>query len=529
VVKLLTSALQRVTPSRNYLIAVGAIANIVALTALLAIPLYFDRPIAEVINKVDDRLSKSNQPVAKTLHHLLGRLDMDPKIEKMSTPPRVSHTLKPLNSAANPDNYYPYQTYDPDGRPHKLPAGHFRPSITSRRVHVDTQDAIARAIKNAKPGQIITIAPGNYRFSGRAISVTRPGTATEPIYVRAERLGSVTLSMNTLEGFHVKAPYWIFENLNIVGACESDQHCEHAFHVVGKGSSFVLRNSIVRDFNASLKVNGLIISGTRAWPDYGLIEHNVFQNSSARETGNTVALLNIDSVDHWVVRGNYITDFAKARGNKVSYGAYMKGNGKSGIFERNVVICENKLPVDGGIRLGLSFGGGGTENKYCRGQSCATEHRGGVMRNNIISNCSEDVGIYLNKSADTRIYNNLLLNNLGIDIRYASSSAVITNNLISGRIKQRDGGIEKSNNNYIDRACFGHNRSDCFFDELYADPDNIDLRLLLVENPIWSAGLPVNDLTEDLCGMPRGQDIDLGPIQYSNGLDCLQSQNPNLR
>jgi hypothetical protein len=67
-------------------------------------------------------------------------------------------------------------------------------------------------------------------------------------------------------------------------------------------------------------------------------------------------------------------------------------------------------------------------------------------------NCTTDVGIYLNRSANTLIHNNLIYNTTGIDVRFPTSSATIYNNIIDGRIKDRDGGSHKETNNITERS-----------------------------------------------------------------------------
>ena len=56
----------------------------------------------------------------------------------------------------------------------------------------------------------------------------------------------------------VQGKYWTFEDLVIVGTCTPANHglCEHAFHVTHDADFFVMRNSVLRDFNAMLKVAG---------------------------------------------------------------------------------------------------------------------------------------------------------------------------------------------------------------------------------------------------------------------------------
>ncbi|MBZ0304473.1 MAG: PE-PGRS family protein, partial [Anaerolineae bacterium] len=363
------------------------------------------------------------------------------------------------------------------------------------------------------PGTVIQLEPGVYRFSGRNIAITRGGEQQAPIILRSPVLGEAQLEFSLLEGFHVKAPYWVFENLLITGTCDEDSACEHAFHVVEKGRSFVLRNSIIRDFNAAIKVNGV----NNHYPDYGLVEHSSFYNTRPRETANPVSLLNINSSDRWLIRGNLLADFFKTKGDRVSYAAYMKGNGSQGIFEQNLVVCELNLHPDSTTQVGLSFGGGGTAKQYCRDQKCLTEHTVGIMRNNIILNCSNDVGIYLNRSAQTQIYNNAILNSLGIDVRFDTSTATIVNNIVAGRIQDRDGGYSFRENNLVDLDCMKPGFPipfNCSFENWFRSPYQADLAIKNGQS-LLGRGIEVEDLTEDFCGNKRiPPKIDIGPIQY---------------
>lgn len=488
----------------------------------LALYIYLDQPIGHFIDKISNYLVYERKGPERMVGKLLFRSGL---ADDWNTPPvHVKKNIKPnpLITAANSVNQYPYQLYDDLGHPLGLKPGLFLPPSNHHKVNVNSSNELLSAIRRAKEGDIITLSPGIYRLNGRSIPITRAGSASSPIYVRSEQLGAAKLEMNMLEGFHIRAPYWVFENLDIRGVCNKDSNCEHAFHVVSKGSSFTLRNSKLVDFNAPIKVNGAQEKKKDYFPDKGLLEYNLFANTKPRKTSNPVTLVNINSVNNWVVRGNFIADFSKGGGDHVSYGAFMKGNSANGLFERNLVICEHKVAADRGIRIGLSFGGGATGRQFCRNRDCTIEHSNGVMRNNIILNCSHDVGIYLNKAANSRIYNNLLHNNLGIDVRFPTSSALVTNNIISGRIKDRDGGISHADNNHIDRNCVGNQRRYCGFDSLYSMPDIGDFRLSAFNNPIQARGNPIDELTDDFCGNPRTSPIDLGPIQYSQGHSCLQ-------
>ena len=299
-----------------------------------------------------------------------------------------------------------------------------------------SMEAFRFAVADARPGQVLELAPGSYLFD-HDLDIRRPGAPGAPIVVRAARLGEVTLKFTTSEGFRVAAPNWSFENLVMEGVCAADGDCEHAFHLVGSASNTVIRNNRLLDFNSPIKVNG----EDHAYPDSGLIEGNVLLNRRARHTGNPVTAIDIVAASRWVVRGNLVADFAKDGGNRTSYAGFMKGGGEGGVFENNVVACRRSVGPQAAdeARVGLSFGGGGTEERYCRDGTCRFEHRGGVMRNNIVLNCS-DVGIYLNKATGTRIIDEVLYQTAGIDIRFPTSSAEVRGAVFDGRIRERDGG-----------------------------------------------------------------------------------------
>ena len=430
------------------------------------------------------------------------------------------------------------------------------------RIEVADGRALAKAIGQAKPGDVITIAPGRYPL-GR-ITVRASGRRDAPIRVRALTPGSVLLEATSTTGFKVAAPYWTFENLEIRGRCSKHANCEHAFHIVGAASGTVLRGNILWDFNAPIKGNGENTASGRMFPNDVLIEGNAFFNTSIRDTRKPVSGFDVVGGKRWIVRGNFFADFAKSSGSQVSYAGFLKGNSSNGVYERNLVICEWRHT--GGIRVGLSFGGGGTSNPaICDAGDCTHNHSAGIIRNNIIANCVSDVGIYVNKSRDIGIYNNLLFNTYGIDVRFPVSTADVQNNILAGGIRNRDGahsttdanivagrsyaaalpgtaryvkkrltGQDKKYPNYIDPedvawakglvdsllawggdTWLGHG-SDAIR-ALYADADAMDLRLS-VPDEVIDRGVVLRTVPDDFCGHPRKlPPHDLGPIEYGAG------------
>lgn len=367
------------------------------------------------------------------------------------------------------------------------------PSGSGRSITVATVAQAVQAIDAAQPGDTITFAAGTYRFSGTYIDARRPGAAGAPITVRAARAGSTVLEFDMVEGFLVSAPYWTFENLAIRGVCADDSSCEHAFHVVAGATHFTARNNVISDFNAQIKING---SAGRV-PDSGIIEGNVLADTRPRQTDNPVTMIDLVAASHWRIAGNRISDFIKAQGDRISYGAFAKGGGGDNRFERNVVVCEHRLRDLPGQRVGLSLGDGGTAAAYCRDRRCVTEQDRGVIASNLIASCSDD-GIYLNRAARSRIVDNTLIDTAGIVLRYGETSAEVAGNLVDGPIAAKDGAALHATAN-VDTALAQLYLGWHPVRRLFEDPLALDLRWL-GEPPRRDAraGVPL-----DLCGTPR--------------------------
>jgi hypothetical protein len=509
---------------RRYLLLSGIAAHLGALLFAIAFVVIADgRGFGETVEKVNARLG--------TRFPLLTYAGTR-TLEVVGLPTRAAARTMNLPDFPGPDAWPEQgvmaqglapQTYDSSGIPQQSKVSAIPRLVLSDAGHeVSTAEEFIGMLKRAQPGETITLAPGVYDFRGVRLSLGNAGTAAQPIVVRAKHFGTVTLNLDTREGFYVDQPYWVFENLQIRGSCKQDSRCEHAFHVVGLAHGIVIRNNEITDFNAALKVNGLRRGGREDHPDHGLVQNNTIYLTRPRNTANPTNLLNINSGNGWVVSANFLADAAKTRGDRISYAAFMKGNSEGGIFERNLVLCHWKLQDGKSVRVGLSFGGGGTGAAFCRNGSCEREHTGGVIRNNIIARCPVDVGIYLNRAARTSIHNNFLLDTQGIDVRFATSSATLSENLIDGRIRNRDGGKHRATNNLITGDCNPLTRlwRHCDPAEWLRRPDRGDL-YLVDGGPILGRGAAIPRGPADFCGRTRSATADIGPIQYSEGSACL--------
>ena len=69
------------------------------------------------------------------------------------------------------------------------------------------------------------------------------------------------------------------------------------------------------------------------------------------------------------------------------------------MIEQNLVV--SKWCHSGGVRLGLSLGGG-MGKRFCVNQNCRVELTNRVIRNNTILNYPRDVGIHLSGASDAK-------------------------------------------------------------------------------------------------------------------------------
>jgi parallel beta-helix repeat protein len=406
------------------------------LAALLALGFVLTLALAAVLDKVE----VPPRSVARYLEYRLS--DRGPLLSGAGR--WLGQVLTELDRGTNPQRL---------ALPIRIGARSDAPALATpagvRPVTVASADAARRAVETAQPGDAITFEPGTYRFAAPSIFVTHPGTASAGIVVRAVRAGTVIIEIENAEGFVVSAPYWRFENLTMRGVCAQHSACEHAFHVVGAAHHFVARNNTLVDFNAQIKVNGQ----DRHFPDDGLIEDNTLSNTSPRQTENPVTPIDLVAASRWTIRGNLISDFVKAGGNLVSYGAFAKGGGTGNRFQGNVVICEDLLRGAPGSRVGLSLGGGGSEGGagFCRDGECAIEQRDSSIESNLVASCSDD-GIYVNRGANSRILDNTLIDTGGIAVRFVESGAEVQGNLVDGTIRRRDDAALHAEDNLATRA-----------------------------------------------------------------------------
>lgn len=462
---------------------VGAIA-LVGIVGLL---------VAQTAQIVSFAANMANRSPSEVIRYVMKRLEGHNRLEAVFLPPihlvqaQIEHPVPAgkLPTLGKGVQVFPLppQLHSAAGQP--LVLGSAKPSNGSAHPSpnktASTPQEIVRAVETAKEGDAIEILPGIYPIR-QNIRTNFAGTQAKPIRVFASVPGQVIIEFSAVEGFHITQPFWVFENLRIRGVCKRHDDCEHAFHVVGKAQSTVIRNNLIEDFNAHLKINGF----GNHWPDAGLAQFNTLTNTGPRQTTKPVTPIDIVGASDWSLYDNLISNFIKDDGNKVAFGAFMKGAGQGGVMSRNLVICTHSKISQPGVRVGLSFGGGGTQKSSCRDKKCSFEHKNGRMTNNIVAHCNDD-GIDINNSVGSHIFNNTLINTAGISMRHPFSSSRISANLLSGNIRNRSGGIMQMDAN--EKLTSNH----------FSDADRLALAWRTAPKGTRELLVP-----EDFCGTIRG-------------------------
>lgn len=311
-------------------------------------------------------------------------------------------------------------------------------------------DELKKALSKAKAGDVIEFPPEVISIN-RKLTLNASGSLDAPITIQGSRHGNTTLEITSMVGLQISGANVIIDNITFSGKCKDDSHCEHALQLKGNADNVEIRNSDFLNFNAAIKSSGIDDKKTqqREHPDYVNIHQNTFVNDWSRDTKQAVTPIDVVGGDFWTIERNFFADFEKKRGNKISYGAFLKGGGNFGQFVDNVVACEWKVPYSSKthVRIGLSFGGGGTSAQFCPDKVCSAEHQKGVMDHNLIVNCPTDVGIYINNGHDILLSQNVVFGTLGIDVNRGSAGVDIINNKVEGLIRWRNESVGVDNNN----------------------------------------------------------------------------------
>lgn len=315
------------------------------------------------------------------------------------------------------------------------------------------------AVAKASPGDVIVLADGEYELEGKALNLGKSEYLFDsdlPIIITSRNFRKSKIKVKSSVGIQVTHKNWTLSDLVFEGACDSDARCEHALHVFGDADNLKILGNDFVNFNAAIKSNGQksAVDNKRHFPDKVLIQGNRFYNEWPRETKAPVTPIDVVGGEYWTITNNFIADFSRKYSYKSSYtyGAFLKGDSKHGIFKSNFIACKWQVPYFSALdhRIGLSFGGGGTGDRYCALGLCEQEHKDGKISNNVIANCSNSASIYINDGNEIEISNNVLIGSAGIELS-KSKEITVMGNLLNGKLRKRNDSssvFEQSNQHF---------------------------------------------------------------------------------
>lgn len=370
------------------------------------------------------------------------------------------------------------------------------PDRWRRVVRVSDVASLQEAIALAEPGTNIVLEPGRYRLE-QSLHTQRHGKPDAPIGLSSDQLGSAVLEVQATVALTIRHAHWTVERLVIEGHCSRDTDCEHALHIKGDAPHTRIRDGVLRDFNAPIKVN----RDAQHQPDDGEIARCTIANRRPRHTERPVTGIDLVAGARWHIHHNHLADFISTDARRTTYAAFAKGGARDTVFESNTVVCEQQLRGHAGSRVGVSLGGGGTATEHCRdGQACRDgEHLGGRLRNNLIIGCS-DAGIDLHRAHDPLVAHNTLLDTAGIVGRHHQTRAFLWANWVDGPVREQADAHLMQDSQGVQQAAwqrffgFSGPASD------FVDARSLDLRWR--EPPSMGARGPATP-AKDLCGQPR--------------------------
>jgi hypothetical protein len=305
--------------------------------------------------------------------------------------------------------------------------------IYAETVTISTIGQLITAIRNSQPGDIIELADGVYQLSSTDGIVIRDKSG---LTIRSQ---SGNRDMVILQGYGINSNLvsFVFKLYRSTHITLQDLTMKNVYwhHVqINEGSSyFTLRNLVMVDAGeAPVKVTSP--GGNGPFSDYGLIE-NCWLGFTDRGTRNVVEGIDIIASVGTVIRN---CEFYRVRTGEgptnVGWGVFAKCNAQDTIIENNYFEDND---------IAISFGNGGCPSAYARYGDITYQHRGGIIRNNVV-NRTKDVAVYINSATNFKVHNNRLWSTYksgrsSIDVRFNSHGDIL-NNICREGYRLRDGG-----------------------------------------------------------------------------------------
>jgi len=366
-------------------------------------------------------------------------------------------------------------------------------------VEVSNYQELLAAAQAATPGTIIELLDGVYDVTNTdGIMLTDKTDVTF-----RSKSGNREAVIVQGEGISDRDVWFIFKFYNCHYMTVQDMTMKdvywHHFQLNEGCNYFTVQNCVMWDAGEGpIKTTVADCANPNYYSDFGLVEDCVIGYTTGGKRTVVEGIDLIASAD-WVITN---TEFyrAKKQGGQVGYGFFVKANGADTVVE-NCYFEDCDIP--------LSFGNGQSPSSIARYCQDNPETLRGIMRNNVVHG-TQDVGIYLNKASDFKVYNNTVWSTYSggssIDFRYPETYGECFNNIFSQGNRFRDGGTATLSNNLWNAPA-----------SLFVDQANGDYHLVSTATAAIDQGLDTSaDVPYDMDweSRPKGSDVDIGADEF---------------
>lgn len=224
-------------------------------------------------------------------------------------------------------------------------------------------------------------------------------------------------------------------------------------------------------------------SGDSTSSENGLVEWCLFEYSAGVGPQYYIGGVDAHQAHNWIIRNNVFRHIRSPESALAEHAIHFWSESQDTLVEHNIIIN-----CDRGIGFGMGNQG----------------HIGGMIRNNMV-HTTRDVGIGLENSSSTTVYNNSVFTENymnSIEYRFAGTQGVsIINNLTNASVTSREGGTGNVATNVTNAQA-----------SWFANASNGDLHLATAEPTVVDQGQALAEVAQDIdCEMrPKGNGYDIG-------------------
>jgi parallel beta-helix repeat protein len=256
----------------------------------------------------------------------------------------------------------------------------------------------------------------------------------------------------------------------------------HAVQIHSDSDNPVIHNvRFVDTYEQMVKVS--FRPGDSTSSDNGLVEWCLFEYSAGIGPQYYIGGIDAHQAHNWTIRNNVFRHIRSPESDLAEFAIHFWSEAQNTLVEHNVISN-----CDRGIGFGLGDRG----------------HIGGMIRNNMV-HTTRDVGIGLENSSSTTVYNNTVFTeNYGNSIEYrfpGTQGVSIINNLTSAAITSRDGGSGNVATNVTNAPA-----------SWFVNVGSGDLHLATSEPTVVDQGQTLSEVSQDIdCEIrPKGSGYDIG-------------------